>query len=337
MQAARLWLRVFLLCSAATGLLLIWTLVTPPFYGDLTRVGLLSEREFGWREPQPAIDVKLLRSWPVTEANVLVIGDSFSQELVWQSVLVHAGFRVATVSWHQTGPLCSDFSAWLSRIGFRGEHVIIESVERELDTHLQASAACHTMTKRAPHPRAPASPSTAPPTLPPAFALNTREALFTGINTALNTARAERATAGGLYGGALSTERTRVAPVPNGCAYFSHRACTKGLFLSGDFERAQVSQETVRRMVTFTRAQPRGVRIRWMVLPNKSTIYLEAERALSFGAALDRETLGPDFFTLLAHARATTRDTYAPNDTHLSSAGYLLVGQRMLADMRAAH
>lgn len=91
--AQRLWLRVFGTCLAVVATLLLWTVLTPPFQGDLTRIGRLSETVFGPNVQAPATDPALRLSSALDEADVLVIGDSFSAPLRWQAVLVAQGLK----------------------------------------------------------------------------------------------------------------------------------------------------------------------------------------------------------------------------------------------------
>ena len=77
---------------------------------------------------------------PLDQADVLVIGDSFSMYYAWQSPLVGAGYRIASAHWDKIGPLCDDFASWLRREGFKGKLVLIESIERLLPERLDAGA-----------------------------------------------------------------------------------------------------------------------------------------------------------------------------------------------------
>jgi hypothetical protein len=58
-------------------------------YGDLTRIGQLDESDFGWKMQQPPVPAKLLKSFPVTEADILVIVDSFSNGLSRNTIYPH--------------------------------------------------------------------------------------------------------------------------------------------------------------------------------------------------------------------------------------------------------
>ena len=67
---------------------LVWaSLFFTTYQGDLTRIGKWLESDFGWQEAQPTINPELLASSSIDEADALAIGDSFSENLHWQSVL----------------------------------------------------------------------------------------------------------------------------------------------------------------------------------------------------------------------------------------------------------
>ena len=137
---ARLWLGIFGVGYALLFALVMQTLFTPVPYGDLSRLGRISEHDFGWRIDPPRVDAALLRGTPIEQADILVIGDSFSLTRRWQSRLVQEGWGVASTSWLEVGEsLCDDFDRWLTDGGFHGKLVIIESVERLGDARLERS------------------------------------------------------------------------------------------------------------------------------------------------------------------------------------------------------
>ena len=127
----------------------VFGIVTCPFLGysnydgDLTRMGMLPEKYFGWTAPQPKIDNTLLISSNWVDADILVIGDSFSEKLIWQSKLVQAGYKVRTENWASVGQICHDFNDWLNLNKFKGRYVIIQSVENSFDARLKKSVQCN--------------------------------------------------------------------------------------------------------------------------------------------------------------------------------------------------
>jgi hypothetical protein len=71
-----------------------------------------------------------------------------------------------------------------------------------------------------------------------------------------------------------------------------------------------------------------------MVIPDKTTTYVEPQHSAAFVAALNKTKLGPDLFTAAREARTTVRDLFFPNDTHLSMHGQLWLGELMLKEVR---
>jgi len=331
--SAWLWLRVygagFLLVLA----LLAWSFYTQAPYGDLTRIGALSESRFGWREEQPAIEADLLTSVPIEQAEILVVGDSFSvapgpqpqQGLLWQSRLVAAGYRVASLHWDRAHPLCSDFQAWLTQAGFHGRWVLFESVERALDDRLTTSQPCGSAARAAAH------AFTVPPPWPrpPAPGLNTNEKLLTGISTAWNSWRAGKTVEPAVFKDLTASESIRMQPYPPGCQHFSHVACDRALFLLDDERNPPLHARHLPMMALKARStQP--WRVAWVIVPNKRTYYLNAAAFAPVSALIEAQGLGPDVLAGLLARSAGLRDVYLPNDTHLSPRGAVLLGETVM-------
>jgi hypothetical protein len=255
---------------------------------------------------------------------VLVIGDSFSAGLLWQSELVARGWRVTTLNWNAVKGICSDFEPWLRRQGFKGRVVVLQKVERNLPDLVRESHGCRHM----------ASPGhvsarrhvSEPPTKPPAAAANWKAPLDLGAKTRWHTWHALHTSADYVI---QDAGHVRVASIVGGCALFSHEACTRGLFLADDLDLAPVTAEHVVALPGILSSSP-GLNVVWAVTPNKSTIYLQHERARSISStvnvALASPGHGPDLFGLLMDHRDEFKDLYFSNDTHLSNRGYLLMG-----------
>jgi hypothetical protein len=326
MTPAKLWLSIFLTAFAVFFGLLVQTLVTPAPYGDLARIGHISERDFGWRIEPPHIAAELLKGAPIEKADIVVIGDSFSGTHVWQSRLVGSGYAVTTVFWDTIdGRLCDDFDDWLAKAGFRGKLVVVESVERFVVQRLADSQQCRHMSPRL---AARAEPLYRTPDEVPGFGLNWNAKL----NAGWLTVRCTRAAIAGKVKEDCNSQ-VQALPVEDGCKLFSHRRCDMALFLIDDQQLGEITPLQVAQMQAFTRAQSR-VPILWMVVPNKSTIYLEPTHSREFVKALRKTDLGPDLFTFSLEEKTKTQDFYFPNDTHNSTHGLLLLGDRMLEAAR---
>ena len=326
MAPAKLWLRIFFSGFAVIVALLVITLATPVPYGDLSRIGLFSDAAFGWRVPPPRVAPQDLRAAPVDEADIVVIGDSFSMTYRWQSVLVKAGYRVTTAYWGQFDErLCDDFDAWLERAGFKGKLVVIESVERLLHGRLEGTQECARMK----HPFvARTEPFASPLEHVPGFALNWSGKLTSGWTTYQNTRQARERTGDGE-----ASFLTRARAVPDGCALFSHPLCSKALFYQEDDDNGELAEGDLAQMRAFTKAHP-APPILWMVIPNKTTVYVEPGHSRAFFGALRQAGLGPDLYGFAMQQKTRIRDFYFPNDTHLSMQGQLALGEFMLEEVR---
>lgn len=316
---ARSWLTCFLACFLAVEFLLIASLLTPAPYGDLTRLGLLSDRQFGWTKSPPVVAAEHAKSWPLEEADILVVGDSFSMTLRWQSELIKSGYKISTIYWGQSGPLCADFSKWVRQAGFKGDLVIVESVERLLGDRLFEGRYCESMPGT---PVVKLEPFVEPLAKRPSFALNWEAPLSTGLRVFKSGRRAAGSS------DTLLHNRTWVRRVAEGCTKFSHRLCDRALFFIDDVTNPPLDAASAGMISEFNASQPE-LEFIWMVIPDKTTVYAEPDRAASFVEQFKRTGLGPDLFEFAAHG-AETVDFYLGNDTHMSMQGQLDLGRHIL-------
>ena len=260
----------FLLVYLAVMLVLLPSLNHAVFYGDLTRVGHLPESSFGWKAPQPAIDAADLYSSTLAQADVLVIGDSFSASHRWQSVLARQGIKIHTLTWGEVGDsLCADRVDWLIKQGLRRNSIIIaQSVQRELMARVAHSLQCPAgsnlpalsgLTRQA----------DAPPIVPPGEWLNPDGNLFVGLNTWMNGYRT-LSCQDCQFRPWRARHAVRIANVPQGCSYFSHRSCTQALFLQDDRQRLPLDLALVEEIAAVTR-RIETQRILWLVVPEMPT------------------------------------------------------------------
>jgi len=326
MTPSRLWLQIFIAGFAVIAALLAVTLATPVPYGDLSRIGRISDGEFGWHRPAPQVDPAYLRSWAPSDAEILVIGDSFSMTGRWQSALVRSGYTVSTIFWNHFGnALCDDFEAWLAQSGFKGKLVIVESTERLLNERLTASAQCRTAKIAM---RTNAVEFLPPPEIPPRSMLNWSAKLTTGWISYFNTRRAK--SSNDVFD---AGKNAIVRPVPDGCALFSHQLCDKALFFGDDEDNGELTPKDVAIMQAFNKAHA-SIPIVWTVIPNKTTVYVEPDHSKDFAASFRQSGLGPDLFGFATEEKTQIQDFFFPNDTHLSMHGQLALGQRMLEVVR---
>jgi len=323
---ARLWLKLFGVGFAIICAMLVWTFLTPINYGDLTRIGRVSERAFGWHRKEPVVAPELLVSAPMAEADILVIGDSFSMTHRWQSVLAGSGYKVRTIFWGDyRETLCADFDDWVAKSGFRGRLIIIESIERLVQERGAKLGSCATSPKAVVSQDA---PFVSPWKETPAFQFNVGATLPSGVITSYNTWRIGRA-----KGDVRLPHKVLARVVPDGCSYFTNTQCGKSLFFSEDVTNGEVPAAAVQQMQAFAHAHTR-VPILWMMIPNKTTVYVEPAHSRAFFDAFAAAGMGPDLRAFAETERAKMKDFYFTNDTHMSMQAQLVLGERMLQAVR---
>lgn len=299
------------------------------FEGDLTRMSMLPEAQFGWREPKPAIEQRWLTQASMQEADVLVIGDSFSNSRVWQTVLTQQGLKVRTEHWDSMRAICTDFMPWLKGQGFRGQYVVLQIIERSVENGLSKSVACEHMQV---HPNVSADTPRYPPPISLDFKHKDRSGrLSVGIRTALNSRKYEAFSSAPDFSSALLANGARLARVKNGCELFSHASCNDSLFLAED--KADDLADSALENIEKLNARMIGITPIWALVPNKSTAYLYPDK--QFWNKAEKRFHAPNLLRMTQHAiEAKTVDLYPANNTHFSTSGYLLMGEEILKAMR---
>jgi hypothetical protein len=302
-------------------------------YGDLTRIGNFPERSFGWRAPQPAISPEHFKDYPFLEADILVIGDSFSVSRVWQTKLIADGLKVATMTWQELRTkdevLPRDLGVALRAAGFKGRYVVIESIERLFQQRMEFLANEH------------------PPIVKQDLIINAAyplypftkrkhisfdklngadwgvKALYNSIKLALNLPESY------LKSGAVQAINFQ------GCELFSHRLCNYAIFVDGDFKKKTFN--SIENVLTVNKnLLSVGIQAIWMVVPDKSTVYLGYGDHNKYPYqniwqkfAEYPDITAPDLGTAFVQKSRTVKDFYMPNDTHLSTNGFLYLGEFM--------
>lgn len=299
------------------------------FQGDLTRMALLPESLFGWTKPQPQLDAKWMQQVAMKDADVLVIGDSFSASRVWQTILTQHGLKVRTESWDSIRGICADFMPWIRAQGFAGRYVVLESIERNLVDDLRRSAACQHMQY---HPNRHTDSPVHPPTV--SFDVhqgNYNGKLSTGIQIQLNTMKYERLSNAPNFKDWSLPNDVRIVRVPDGCELFSHSNCKDGLFLS--YDNPEELDASVLVNIETLNARLDGITPIWAFVPNKSTAYLYPEK--QFWNKAEQRFHAPNLLRMTQQAiQARTVDLYPANNTHFSTTGYLLMGEEIFRTMQ---
>lgn len=291
------------------------------FEGDLTRMAMMPERQFGWTRPQPAVNPAELRQAKMSEADVLVIGDSFSMPHIWQGALTRDGLKVRTEHWDNLRAVCTDLPAYLRSQGFQGRHVVLQVVERNLERVVDASLGCAVTRYRRKHP-VDADP-VAPAPSHDRDSVNRSGRMSVGLRAQFHGLwYARQASAAGFETWQITPE-VRVSRVPGGCERFSHPACQDALFLAEDSPR-DLPQQVVDKMVEVTQRLS-DWSVTWAVVPNKSTVYLHPNK--KFWELAQTRLRAPDLLGMTQQALARGQvDLYLGNNTHFSTEGYQLMG-----------
>ena len=297
-----------------------------PLYGDLTRTGKWAERDFGANYIQPVLHVKLT-SPSQQNPEVLVLGDSFSVENLWQSVVSDkTGFAVKTFGYNSEYGIANFISSSIAEDS--SKIIIIETIEREFvkrfSTIKISKKKLHSLEIKA------GTKESARPFWPPTF--NSPYLLIATINTILLNIFPER----------IFNEYEVVnTTLKSGCAQFSNRRNDRLLYYAEDDLKRQWSQKDILNAVANVvkiqkEVESHGKKFVFILVPDKSTVY---QSCMIGGVDTSKVNLNlnnilissgvnaPDLLTLLKGKINTIMDLYKPDDTHWSNAGFLLAGQ----------
>lgn len=321
MQQARAFVLVVSLVALVYGALGYALLPQAAFDGDLTRMAMLPEQLFGWRRPQPLLQPHELRQASMADADVLVIGDSFSMPRVWQMALWRQGLRVRTEHWDNFRAVCEDLPALLVSKGFKGRYIVLQVVERNLGRVLGDSLSCGVTQYRSKH-QVDGAPFVSSSSIDREHA-HRNGRMSVGIRTHAHGLWYERLAEDKGFQSWSVTSEVRVARVMNGCARFSHRACQDALFLAEDAQE-DLAPELIGQMAAVA-GRLSAWSVTWAVVPNKSTVYLHPGK--SFWRTAQAQLRAPDLLGMTQRAIAGGQvDLYLGNNTHFSTEGYQLMG-----------
>ena len=303
-------------------------------YGDIARIGYFPERYFGWQGEQPAIEPELFKDYSFKEADIVVIGDSFSVSRVWQSRLIKAGFKVCTMTWQELQTrdeaLPKDLGVLLHNAGFKGRYVIIESIERLFQQRMENLV------------------DTAPPLSKHEYVINANFPLFPftqrevisfnklngadwGVKALVNTIKLHL----DLPEKYLKSGAVQAVKFEQGCQLFSNRLCHYAIFVDGDFKKHTFN--SIDRVLTINKnLQVSGFQAIWLIVPDKSTVYLGYGNRAMYPYeniwqlfAQHQDIVAPDLGTAFIKQSRIIKDFYMPNDTHISTNGHLFLGELM--------
>jgi len=329
MKTAKFFFLGTFLCFTMYGLLGLYFLPLAAFQGDLTRMAMLPERLLGWQRVQPAIDQQLLQQSPIAEADVFVIGDSFSDGRVWQSVLTAKQLKVHTLLWGDLPFVCEDAAIWLRAQGFKGRYFVIETNERNLLHRLNDSLACKNVLRKEKIGNADAR--SAPIERFDIDHGDYSSKLSVGLRTAFNTFLFHSWEQLDLADKVQLQPEVFLKKIKNGCSLFSHRKFDSALFYLPDSEQ-DVDPGALQKIETINASLGDLVPI-WVVIPNKATTYLYQEKY--FWNTLEQHVRAPNLLAMnLSAIKHGEVDLYPGNNTHYSTRGYLLMGEAILKEIR---
>ncbi len=327
MKYARIFSILVFASMALYGAIGLYFLPLAGFEGDQTRIGLLPEILFGWTKPQPAVEPAPQAGWQ--DADVLVIGDSFSDGRIWQTELVHHGLRVHTEHWANVRGICEDFTPWLKDKGFKGKYIVLEAVERNVEAGLAQYVRCKKMDFH--HSVEADKPKGPPPTVIDRHTPDYSGKISIGLQTRLNQSRYERLSAQPDFKSWDTGRGSIVARVPGGCQLFSHARCADALFLASD-NLADLSQNVVNDMQILDKRMA-GFNTLWVVVPNKTTAYLHPEK--HFWDEAGSRVHSVNLLKVVRQAiEAKTVDVYPANNQHFSTSTYLIMGRAIYQAMQ---
>lgn len=309
-----------------------------PLRGDLTRVGMVSERSWGWNGTRPVIEQ--IENVPTPETQVIVIGDSFSMGSLWQSVMQReSGLTFATYHWNSLGdPRCLGraIPVLLQRHP-RARFVVVESVERHFINRFAAPAdggeRCRTNIRPAPR-----EVQRVPPRRP---LLDFSDGL-PDVGYALKALAAE----GNPYPRLVATGSAYVAPLTRG-DLFSNRRSDRLLFFADDLDEQDWTAEQVAAAIGNLRAfeesaRTLGVQPLLLIIPDKLTVYAPYLQEPLPGPPADiwdamAEGDLPSIPLRAIFEREVTRhvDFYLPDDTHAGTHAFTIMGREVAGFIRA--
>ncbi len=322
MKYARFFSILIIATTAFYGAVGLYFLPLAGFEGDQTRIGLLPESMFGWTMPQPAIDPNLIKQSSWQDADVLVVGDSFSVVRIWQTELVKHGLKVRTEHWTNIRGICENFMPWLHAQGFKGKHIVLETVERNVAAGLADSVRCKKMVF---HPSFDADMLRNPP--PVEIDRNVPDysgKISIGLQTERQLSKYEKISDQSDFKSWDTGRGSIVARVADGCELFSHKRCNDALFLASD-NIADLESGVIDNMQTLDKRMA-GLQTLWVIVPNKTTAYLHPDK--QFWNQAESRVHSVNMLKIVRQAiNSKNIDVYPGNNQHFSTATYLLMGR----------
>lgn len=329
--------RLFLL-AAAIPLTLVMALgwYVQPVFGDLTRLGRLAERDFGWNAPQPVVDV-VARNASVPPV-VAVLGDSFSERNIWQTLAMEkTGLPFVSFDWRAMGdPACvGEWTLALKAAYPSVRVVVVQTVERMFIKRFAGAAS--TCAKLNELRELSFATGQTPATRDLAVALTMPDVAYLWRAT-LNT-RAD-------FTRVVKTGSAYVAPLIRRDMFSSRRPDLLVVYEEDlhkqHWQASEVQRAAQRVLELQAMALARGLHWIPMVVPDKSTVYAPYLKQPLFPTApvdvwsglATRQVVQIDVRPAFSSALNEHVDLYLPNDTHVGAHGYALLGDAVARAVR---
>jgi len=309
------------------GFATLLSFIFQPIDGDLTRIGAYAERDFGWSAPQPVVDT--FAGEPATGSpDILILGDSFSGENIWQSVLSAEQRKKIQTFPFQPGCI----GKWVAQAAMQksASTIIIETVEREFVSRFRDLGSCPaalagpiqfvTSKTLAERPRG-------WPNMP----------VYYTAKVAYHTLEMEMVGNGKISAAAINAPVVN-APIDAQCANFSNRVSNRFLYFADDeakrvWRKEEVSQAVSNLLRLQQTVVDRNKQFLFALVPDKLSVYQDCmspeQRPTmtlnAFSMLIGANVNMPDLEAVFRANRSRVRDLYRPNNTHLSTAGYKLM------------
>jgi hypothetical protein len=296
-----------------------------PIYGDLTRIGKWTERDFGRNAIQKPIQIKSTgRS--LLNPDILVLGDSFAQENIWQSVVTkETGYAVQTFDY---GKNCLGNFIDAAITNPSSKIIIIESVERTLIARFRNIRSC-VKANVFPSEIEGGSRESIRPNWP--LTLSLSYLATTAVNTVTLNFHPEQS---------IKNDIVVNAPLRADCAKFSNRRNDRLLYYADDDLKQQWDPQDIQNAIANIlqiqkKAEQNGKKFIFVVAPDKSSVYqscilrdnpIHPKMSNIENLLIASGVNTPNLYKTFADKINVTSDLYEPDNTHWSIVGYRLAG-----------
>ncbi|MEP6501846.1 MAG: hypothetical protein ABJD97_00830 [Betaproteobacteria bacterium] len=289
--------------------------------GDLARIGGFAERDYAPGRPQPAPRVAP-NTVALADADVVLLGDSFSNRLQWQGELeALTGQRTLTFQYGQVGCI-ANWLQWLHQNKLKpGALVVIESAERSFVSRFSHVATCPGITPVPVHRHLAVAGEKS--WFDTDFSL---DIVYQGriLLNSLRLGKQDAFRAGEVVNVALKRADR-----------FTDRRADRLLYHAddegkNDWTAAQVASALAGLSAERAAFEATGQRFAMLVMPDKSSVYRDdmvAPRVRASTVTSDLHAAGLAGVDTLACFRSlatTVPDFYLPDDTHMGVAAFRL-------------